>query len=489
MLQFAAWEPFPDATIPSSYYWDFGDGRGSNLQVPGPVPFRTVGTNAISVIVSNSSLASSVSDSRIVTVVQDSGQIPDLMPTNVVITAGLAVGEQASVAYEVRNIGAGPMTNASWRDSIYLSTDTVLDVFDVLLGDVAVAINLSPDDAYTNSIPFVVPNLGEGTAYLILSVNDQWDELELHRMNNEYAVATDALIPHLTVGESLNSRFSRDDSYSYYKLVVGANQNLVVSLDDLDNAGLNALYLRFGAPPTPAAFDHSTLGKPGPDQRLVVTGATPGTWYLLAQGVTVPGSGDYTLTARTPDFELLGVSPSSVLANQDAELILTGLGFMPGASVELVASNGVSYPAASVELDSLTQIAATVQANTVLPGLYSIHLSLTNGAVTMLTNAVQVLAAGQAKLVARTLLPSVMGFHSAEMIYFEYSNEGVAAMPAPLLELRATVNGHEGARLSLENNRLVEGFWTSARPQDFGSRVAFLASGEIPGSGPEHSDR
>src|SRR5439155_9473543 len=66
-------------------------------------------------------------------------------------------------------------------------------------------------------------------------------------------------------------------------------------------------------------------------------------------------------------------------------------------------------------------------------------------------------------------------------IYAEYRNTGDAPMPAPLLTVSAEQTGRQGALLTLDASRLVEGFWTAAVPEGFAHSVQFLASGGTPG--------
>ena len=114
-------------------------------------------------------------------------------------------------------------------------------------------------------------------------------------------------------------------------------------------------------------------------------------------------------------------------------------------------------------------------------GTYSLRVSSPLWGTNTLANAFEVVPAGEAKLETSLVVPGQMGYHVATTIYVEYRNTGNGAMPAPLLVLTATQNGQEGAFLTLDSSRVIQGFWTSAEPEGFSHSIQILASGDTPG--------
>lgn len=232
--------------------------------------------------------------------------------------------------------------------------------------------------------------------------------------------------------------------------------------------------------------------------------------------VTLPASGGYTLTAATTGFpadygfrlvdlvpidlalgatyngrfsgngqvQIFRIAPANggpmsiVLRNPGANnvpvvMTLTGAGFDRSTTVSLVSTGDVAYPSARVEADFFRQLTVTFAANTVPPGLYSVRAATGDGQSTTLTNTLVMEGAGQPKLETKLVLPNGFGRHATATIYVEYANRGNAAMPAPLLVL----HGSDNALLTLDAQRLAQGFWTSARPAGFSDTVQFLARG------------
>jgi YD repeat-containing protein len=467
---------------PLRYSWSFGDGRTSTLQNPSLVGFPTAGTFEVSLdAYDNQGHHSEIPDTRTITVVPDTNSIPDLAVTQLNVPANLAIGEPAQITYAVRNAGDEDLSGQSWKDALYLSRDPYLDVNDQLLVSAAVSNTVAVGSSYTNTLTVTLPVVEEGAYYLLLSVDDEWQVLERHQLNNEFAVATDLVIPRLTNAVPFAGSLSGNGDEKYFRIDVPAGQNLLIRLDDADNQGANEVYVRFGALPMRGAFDFRATTPGSADQQLLIPAAAPGTYYIMVHGESVPGDGQFTLEATAAQLEVTGVTPSRYGQSAVAVLTVTGAGFDATAVVELVASDGTAYRATSVSADSFTQLTATFDLSSVPEGMYSLRVSSPLWGTSALANAFEVLPAGEARLETNLIVPSRLGYHAVATIYVEYRNTGNAAMPVPLLVLTATQNGHERAFLTLQPTRLVEGFWTSAVPEGFSHSVQLLASGDTPG--------
>jgi RHS repeat-associated protein len=407
--------------------------------------------------------------------------MPDFTVTKVFVPPNLAIGQPASIVYTVRNTGDGSLTGQSWKDALYLSRDAYLDVNDQLLVSAAVSNNVAVGCSYTNTLTATLPAVEEGAHYLILSVDDEWEVLETHQLNNEFAVATDVVIPRLTNAVPFAGSFTGNSDEQYFRIDVPAGQNLLIRLNDLDNQGANEVYVRFGALPTRGTFDYRATTPGSADQQVLIPAAAPGTYYILVRGESVPGNGQFTLETIASRLNVTGVTPARYGQSASAILTLTGAGFDAAAVAELVASGGAAYPATSVSADAFTRLTATFNLTSVPVGVYAVRVSSPVWGANILANAFEVLPAGAAKLETSLIVPNQLGYHAVATIYVEYRNTGNATMPAPLLVLTATQNGREGAFLTLQQAGLVEGFWTSAAPAGFSHSIQILASGDTPG--------
>ncbi|MEK7674817.1 MAG: LamG-like jellyroll fold domain-containing protein [Verrucomicrobiota bacterium] len=467
-------------TSAAQYSWDFGDGRASTLGNPGIVSFAAPGVRLITLdVIDNQGRHDESPATRSITVIPDTNSISDLVVTQLSLPGNLAIGQPASIPYTVRNAGDGGLSAKSWKDALYLSRDAYLDVSDQLLVSAAVSKTVAVGGSYTNTLTVTIPTVEEGAYYLLLSVDDEWQFLERPQLNNEFAVATDLVIPRLTNAVPFAAAFAGNGDEHYFRIDVPAGQNLLIRLNGLDNLGASEVYVRFGALPTRGTFDYRAATPDSADQQVLIPAAAPGTYYILVRGESVPGNGQFTLEAIASRLNVTGVTPDRYGQNASAVLTISGAGFDATAVAELVGA--VTRTNTTVSADSFTQLTATFNLSSVPVGRYSLRVSSPFWGTNTLADAFEVLPAGEAKLETQLIVPSQLGYHAVATIWVQYANTGHVAMPAPLLVLTATQNGQEGAWLTLQDHRLVEGFWTSAQPEGFSHSIQILASGNTPG--------
>ncbi|MEQ1828473.1 MAG: pre-peptidase C-terminal domain-containing protein, partial [Pirellula sp.] len=264
-----------------------------------------------------------------------------------------------------------------------------------------------------------------------------------------------------------------------YRVDVPTSQVLSISLTDTATTGRTELYARYGTPPTRETYDLSATG-PGRSQSLVLPSATPGSWYFLVYGESIPVSGSYTMLARGDSARITDVYPRKSGNAAPTVLTVTGAGFTQGTTVDLVASNGTTiYNPVSSSVDMFTQISATFVSG--LPtDTYSVRVNR-GGNIDVLNSALQVTQGGQSRLETQLILPSALGRPTPATLYVEYANTGDLAMPAPLLSLQsADADNSDKPILTLDQTRLVENFWSSGLTPGTSNSVLILGSGKQP---------
>lgn len=462
------------------YQWDFGDGMSSTLEVPGLITYSSPGEKVVKLSATLDQYELTPT-TRAITVVPDVGSVPDLTVKQLNVPASLAISQPAEISYSVQNVGEAVLSGKTWRDAIYLSRDPYLDVADRRLASALVSKEVAIGATYTNSMTVTIPLLAEGAYHLLVSIDDEWQLLERHQLNNEFAVATDLLVPRLADAVPFTGRFSRNGDQQYFRIDVPAGQNLFVRLDDADDQGANEIYLRFGALPTRGVYDYRADAQGSADQELLIPAATAGTWYVLAYAESVPTMGDFAIEVLFSTLQVTGVVPCRQAGTADAVLTITGAGFHGAMTAELVAADETTYPANTVEVDSFTQITATFLAGSAPVGVYSVRVSRGDDS-DALANAFEVLPAGEAKLETNLIVPGSVGPNNPATLYVEYANTGEASMPAPLLVLGPRDPlGPNQPLLSLDQTRVASGVWSAGMPEGFSHSVQFLASGANPG--------
>ncbi len=462
-----------------SYVWNFSDGRRLSERNPGVVTFPDPGMVQVAYSAVIDGQADTSPDTRAFNVVADTGMNPDFQAAGLLLPDGLAVGQSATITYTVRNVGNGNILGETWTDALYLSADPFLDASDTVLGSVSVAKDLVAGASYQNTMNITLPVFEEGAWYAILSVNDDWDLLEQHRLNNERAASVNVRIPELENGVSQVVDYAAGPVEQYFRMTANDGKNLVLDFQP-DATGLE-VYVRYGGLPERGTYDYrATSGK------LTIPSATDGNWYVLVYG-NMSQPGQYAVEYATASVAVTGVSPSRFSTLDDVSLILTGAGFAGSLTVVLVDTDGTAFAADTVQVDSWTQAAASFSAGSIPAGSY--NLRVTCGSDTdELSNTVEIVAGGKPKFETNLILPARFGYHYLATVYVEYRNVGDAPMPAPLLVVTASQDNQNtpgairnGAIMTLDATRRSSGFWTSAMPEGFSNSVQFLASGENPG--------
>jgi RHS repeat-associated protein len=282
----------------------------------------------------------------------------------------------------------------------------------------------------------------------------------------------------LTLGHATTNRFDNNGQYQFFVLRAPSGGHLRLTLQDLDRLGVNELYLRRSALPSPGNYDYRFKVNGAADQTLLAPDAGAGQWYALAYNASGPVPGDYILQAELfYGVALESVTPSVLGNSVPGTLTIEGAGFTPDARVDLVRGTDV-HPASDVGVVSSSRILADFEFSGMAPGTYALRVwSGTNSSELPFT----LTPGGEPGLGTRLIVPSRVGYHAVATLWVEYANTGQVAMLAPLIEVGATQNGRAGAWLTLTDHRLVEGFWTSATPEGFAHSVQFLASGATPG--------
>ncbi len=471
---------------PTRYEWSLGDGRTSNQKDPGVVAFNTPGVKNINFATrSGDGVRDPDPASLAISVVADGNPLPDLDVLEVELPDGLSTSALNRVDYTAVNVGAAAVPAISRVDALYLSRDGFLDSGDHLLGTRDISQGVAVGQTYAGSFSVALPEhlLASGVNYLIVSLDDEWDILERRQLNNEQALLTTDAIPVLTDGETRPGTFASSGTGHYYQIDVASGDNLLVSLDDLNDQGRNEVYARFGAIPTRGQFDFRATKLDTADQQLLVPAAAPGTWFILVYGGSVQDDGAYTIRAETDPLSLLGVTPDHHGNSIDTVMTITGAGFQGTTSVELIADDNTTYDHASLDVDSFSQLTVTFDTatNSIPAGVYDVRVTSAGSNSATLIDAFEFVEGGTAQLEIDLTVPSSVGYHQLATLWVEYSNTGDVAMPAPIIGVTADQEGRQAGLLTLDSANLSRGFWTSAIPEGFSNSVQFLGSGGTAG--------
>jgi subtilase family serine protease len=108
---------------------------------------------------------------------------PDLTPTALSASGSPETEQPLEVSWTVKNQG-GFQAQAPWTDSIYLSTDNVLDSADTLLADVSKLEAVAAGGSYSKTQTATLPRVSGGNYYLIIQTDRGGQVYETSETNN-----------------------------------------------------------------------------------------------------------------------------------------------------------------------------------------------------------------------------------------------------------------------------------------------------------------
>ncbi|HEY6563633.1 MAG TPA: PPC domain-containing protein, partial [Pirellulaceae bacterium] len=256
---------------------------------------------------------------------------------------------------------------------------------------------------------------------------------------------------------------------------------LRITVDGANNSDRLEVYAKAGSAPNRQMYDFRNSSS-GADHTLAVPLGVPGSLYILVYADHVAAASSYSIRVDAAPLALSSVTPTSLGRGASSIITLSGLGLRPGTSVQLIpAAGGATITSSFVSIDSTSQVTAYFDLSQAAIGTYHVRATVPGGTTATLNNAFQV-TQGSAQLETYPVLPGALGRHGVATLYVEYANVGTASMAAPILTLRSNdPDDSDRPFLTLDPNRLVEGFWTSALPDGFSTSVQFLASGASPG--------
>ena len=111
----------------------------------------------------------------------------DLQVSNVIAPSTTFSGQQIDVDWTVTNVGSRATNSTGWLDSVYLSTDALLDASDTLLGSVANSSFLNGGESYASTASLQLPETISGDFYVIVVTDRLGDVQEIDDDNNALA--------------------------------------------------------------------------------------------------------------------------------------------------------------------------------------------------------------------------------------------------------------------------------------------------------------
>ncbi|WP_346658742.1 Ig-like domain-containing protein [Bradyrhizobium sp. 143] len=302
----------------------------------------------------------------------------DLVVDSVTAPAAGNIGDPVQITWTVRNQADSP-AQGTWSDAVYLSTDSVWDVNDVLLGRQSFSGTLNKDGTYTLSLTAAIPPVKDGQYRLIVRSDIFKDVYEgppnsAEERNNATAslgaltVSVDEIQLDVPFAATLSTGESR-----VYRVTVPEGETLKVRLIGSSQSASNELFVRYGDVPSGFQFDAIYQDQLQADQIAVIPQTKAGEYYILVRGNSEPSD-------HTPITVLAQVAPfaiTKVVSDQGGDsrwvtLDVYGTRFAPNAILKLVRPDIAEFEPATYQVLDSTHIRATFDFTGAPHGLYDV---------------------------------------------------------------------------------------------------------------------
>ena len=351
----------------------------------------------------------------------------DLVAVQPEFPASVVSGEEMTVSWQLRNIGANPAVGRV-RNAVYLSTDAAWSSDDVMLGYADADINIATNEQQACSIMGMLTGISDGNYYVIVKANIL-NALNESSYENNICVSllsTEVGFPTLAIGEQVDRSLSADQ-YIYYKLEVGPEyegQTLSCTLTSTEQQMANGLYLSHEAVPTLSQYDFGQYLPYTQEIEILIPSLEQGNYYLLAKGSTQSGNPQQvSIATNIINFEILSIDADHGTNTGSITTKVIGAKFDSIMDFRLV--QGPDYlPAEKVFFSNSTEVFTTFDLAEMPLGTYAMEAELPGGVITIKDGAFTIEEGLPAELAINIVAPASVRNGNTFAVNIEYGNIG-----------------------------------------------------------------
>ena len=373
-----------------------------------------------------------------------------------------------------------------WTDGVYLSKDNIWDNSDTLLASVVHYNGLPQGSSVDGRTQVALSGVVDGDYYLLVRPDIYNEKPTGASERNVESIAISVSTNPLPDGE----RIIHSGQSSTYKFTAEAGASYKLMLDTLrdDYSGME-LYIGYGYAPTRERYD--TAMRNANDALLALASQNyEQDIYVMVYAKNSGSNIAYTLTAEKAGLDITSVTPNiqSVLGEQALTFVVEGLCFTPDTTIAAVNADEIATDGVVTYIND-HQLLLTFEPGQLEAGDYV--LKATDGAVSVLSDAVTLTAEGAPNLVVTADLPQRIGNHLITNFDVNYANTGNASMSALLLTVsiyEVDKDGNKGRSVGImginkstdQNHRAYNGSY-NVLPTDYVSTATIYAQGKVPG--------
>jgi len=382
----------------------------------------------------------------------------DLIVSTITVPSSAVAGDYLTLNYKLKNIGNNPSTGYV-KDAIYISSDSIWDVNDILFGTSQHYISLAKNAETQKSINAALRGVTLGHFKIIVRT-DILDYINESNDNNNEKVSTDSMkvnvqnLPWYTL--TFDTLY--DNSEVYFKLESHdtlKTETLLLTLKGDSVNGDNELYLKYLGVPTRNTYDYSYSKPFSGNQEIIVPSLNDSTYYMMIYGYTTVGSlQKISLFAKILHFELRSIEAKEGGNTGKVTVILQGSKFDTTMSVWLKNDSATYYADTIVYVDPATAFVTFDLAGAKI-GTYNVFATKTSKADTAkIINGFKIVAGVAPDLQVSISKPANVRPSAITAMSVDFANAGNTDIDIPNIILKSLALAPVGMSVpDLENKK------------------------------------
>ncbi|MEM7373824.1 MAG: LamG-like jellyroll fold domain-containing protein [Bacteroidota bacterium] len=318
----------------------------------------------------------------------------DLFPNTISFADTFLVGTTVQVNWQLDNIASNPATGFT-REAVYLSSDTIWDIDDHLLGIKNGNINIAPLSSEPRSIDRLLSGLSVGSYYLIIRSDilnniPEGDESNNTRISSNQVYVTVPQLPFFVLTPDILA----NKAEIYYRIevpdsLVGESMLLRLTGDSINS--FNELYLSHEEIPSRVESDEKSIQPFTPNQDIIVPELDSGTYYVMAYASNTSGGiQNVSLLADILTFEIVSVDDDKGGNTGSVTVKIKGSKFEPNMIVRLEEPSFGSITAYNVYYVDPTLVYASFDLYGASIGFYDVVLELPDSSIASLVDGFEI---------------------------------------------------------------------------------------------------
>jgi RHS repeat-associated protein len=367
-------------------------------------------------------------------------------PLSVTVTGSGIAGEDVTVSYTVDNL-TNRAAVGDWVDSVYLSSNAILDPFDILLGRIERSGGLAGLDSYSDSLTVPLPSMLPGNYRAFVVADSRGLIPDQNRADNTVVSGGTIAVQYqqIPIGGSVSDSMAAGE-FRLYQVEVPVDASVRLT-GTFEAAGQATVYTRLGRPASRSQFDTRTQQAAGGETNRILS--LPGVHFVLVYGEQNSQSGRaFTLSAEAVVLAVSELRHARGGNLGSATATVLGTGFSADSTVELLDAGGNVVVSADVSFNSSRRLFATFDLVGVAAGDYDLLVTESGSSTLSPTPYTVTEEEAVAQLEVSITSPGriLAGRTATAAITFE--NTGGADLPAEVLTITSA-----GALMRLKGGR------------------------------------